>query len=209
MHISDKGLSLIKTYEGCRLDAYRCPAGVLTIGYGHTAGVVEGQRISQAQAEQYLREDMIKYERYVEKYVSLPLNQNQFDALVSFTYNCGLGNLQKLVKNRNHEAIANALPLYNKANGKVLRGLVKRRASERQLFLTPCGNNEKCDTETYPATSYTGNSIVEGLRSIGVGFSFSFRREIAQANGIKGYTGTLEQNLKMLELLKAGKLIKV
>lgn len=138
MNISQTGLELIKKYEGCRLKSYKCPAGVWTIGYGHTAGVKEGQTITQAQAEQYLKEDMVKYEGYVEKYVSLTLNQNQFDALVSFTYNCGAGNLQKLVKNRNHAQIAEALTLYNKATGKVLPGLVKRRAEEKALFLAPC-----------------------------------------------------------------------
>lgn len=152
MHISEKGLNLIKKYEGCRLKAYKCPAGVWTIGYGHTTGVVEGQAITQAQAEQYLKEDMVKYEGYVKKYVPLALNQNQFDALVSFTYNCGAGNLKKLVNNRNHEQIANALPLYNKAKGKVLNGLVKRRAEEKALFLTPCG--ESCTGATYPVLKF-------------------------------------------------------
>lgn len=139
MRTSPKGIDLIKKFEGCRLTAYKCPAGVWTIGYGHTEGVSEGQRISQEQAEKYLVEDLVKYEKYVEIYVDLELNQNQFDALVSFTYNCGAGNLKKLVKYRNHEQIANALLLYNKASGKVLNGLVRRRAEEQELFLTNCG----------------------------------------------------------------------
>lgn len=134
MKTSSRGIELIKSFEGCRLTAYLCPAGVWTIGYGHTAGVKQGQVITQDLAEAYLKEDLAKYEKYVED-TGLVLNQNQFDALVSFTYNCGNGNLKKLVKNRSLAQIGEALLLYNKSNGKVLSGLVKRRAAERELFL--------------------------------------------------------------------------
>lgn len=156
MRTSQNGINLIKKYEGCRLTAYKCPAGVWTIGYGHTEGVSEGQKISQQQAEQYLVEDLVKYEKYVEKYVDLELNQNQFDALVSFTYNCGAGNLKKLVKNRNHKQIAEAFQYYRKANGKILSGLVKRRAEEKTLFLTSC-------EVVYPVLKYgsKGHYVVE------------------------------------------------
>ena len=81
MKISENGIFLIKSFEGCRLSAYLCPAGVWTIGYGHTAGVNKGQLITQAQAEEYLKSDLRKYEGYVET-TGLTLNQSQFDALV-------------------------------------------------------------------------------------------------------------------------------
>lgn len=139
--LSQTGLNLIKQFEGCRLTAYKCPAGVWTIGYGHTAGVAAGQTITQAQAEAFLRQDCEKFERYVNNptYVRITeqLNQNQFDALVSFAFNCGAGNLKKLCAGRNASQIANALPKYNKAAGKVLNGLVRRRAAEVALFNTP------------------------------------------------------------------------
>ena len=135
MKTSDKGIALIKSFEGCRLTAYLCPAGVWTIGYGHTAGVAKGQAITQEQAEAYLKEDLTKYEGYVTA-TGLALNQNQFDALVSFTYNCGNSNLKKLISNRTLDQIAEAILLYNKSNGTVLEGLVRRRAAERDLFLT-------------------------------------------------------------------------
>lgn len=136
MQISKKGIDLIKQFEGCRLDAYLCPAKVWTIGYGHTAGVKKGDRITQEQANAWLRGDLKLYENYVNNIVKLSLTQNQFDALVSFTYNLGAGNLRKLIENRNVNQIANAILLYNKAGGKVLNGLVKRRQAERDLFLS-------------------------------------------------------------------------
>lgn len=134
MKTSNKGINLIKSFEGCSLTAYKCPAGVWTIGYGHTAGVCEGMSITQKQADDFLKSDLEKYENYVAA-TKLTLNQNQFDALVSFTYNCGNGNLKTLIKNRTLAEIAEALLLYNKSNGRVLNGLVRRRTAERALFL--------------------------------------------------------------------------
>ena len=147
MKINKEGLELIKSFEGCRLIAYddlqpnnritdiSQVKGTLTIGYGHIAGVYVGQVISQAQAENMLKSDMKKYEQYVTDNVKIPLTENQFSALVSFCYNCGVGNLKTLVKNRTAEQIADAILLYNKASGKVLTGLVRRRNAERELFL--------------------------------------------------------------------------
>ena len=134
MKTSDSGIALIKSFEGCRLTAYLCPSGVWTIGYGHTAGVSKGQVITQEQAESFLKSDLDKYEKYVTA-TGLALNQNQFDALVSFTYNCGAGSLKKLIAGRTLPEIAEAMLLYNKGGGKVLAGLVRRREAERKLFL--------------------------------------------------------------------------
>ena len=146
------GLTLIKSFEGCRLKAYRCPAGVLTIGYGHTGNDVKENTIwTQTQAEEALLTDLTKYEKYVndmETEFDYCFNQNEFDALVSFTYNCGKGNLYKLTQNgtRNVEQIAKAMPLYNKANGNVLQGLVNRRKAEVELFTngTAQAGNDVC-----------------------------------------------------------------
>ena len=137
---SKKGLSLIKSFEGCRLKAYLCPAGVLTIGYGHTGKDVNVNTIwTQEQAENALLLDLTKCEKYVNDLsieFDYEFNQNEFDALVSFTYNCGKGNLYKLTNNgtRTKEQIAKAMLLYNKANGAVLQGLVNRRKAEAELF---------------------------------------------------------------------------
>ena len=153
--IGQAGLALIKQYEGCRLAAYRCAAGVWTIGYGHTAGVQSGMTITQAQADAYLRQDIAKFEGYVNNPAYVPiteqLNQNQFDALVSFAFNLGAGNLRKLCKGRTAAQIAQAMTQYCKANGKVLAGLRRRRAAEQALFnkpvsaATPAQNTESED----------------------------------------------------------------
>lgn len=137
MKTSDAGLNLIKRYEGCRLEAYKCPSGVWTIGYGHTHGVVQGMVITQAQADNFLRNDLMNAEKYVDVYAPIyHFSQNQFDALVSFTYNCGAGNLKKLVNGgmRTIHEISDAIPTYNKSRGVVLKGLVKRRAEEKAMF---------------------------------------------------------------------------
>lgn len=137
MRTSRAGIDLIKKFEGCRLKAYKCPAGVWTIGYGHTEGVTCGMKISSAQAEAYLRADLEKYEKKVEKYESrYRWTQNEFDAMVSFAYN--LGSIDKLTAGgtRIKAVIAEKILLYNKAGGKVLAGLTKRRQAERELFLS-------------------------------------------------------------------------
>ena len=202
MKINDAGLKLIKKYEGCKLKAYKCPAGVWTIGYGHTAGVTEGMKITQVQADQYLKNDMVKYEGYVDKYCAdLALNENQFSALVSFTYNCGAANLVRLIKGRTLAQIADAMLLYNKASGKVLNGLTKRRKAERELFLSAAGLE-------YLKCSGDHTSIKDALASIGVDNSYSYRKKLAAANGIKGYVGNAAQNIKLLGLLKNGKLLR-
>lgn len=164
--ISEKGLNLIKQFEGCRLRAYQCSAGVWTIGYGHTAGVRQGQTITQAQAEEYLKQDCRKFENYVNNKAYVPvtaqLNQNQFDALVSFAFNCGQGNLKTLCAGRSTAQIAAALPKYNKAAGKVLSGLVRRRVAEQKLFNTAVSSTvETANTET---EDYNMKTIKKGSK---------------------------------------------
>ena len=139
MKIGYNGVELIKRFEGCELRAYKCPAGVWTIGYGHTKGVYEGQEISQSEAEDMLRHELVEYENYVNTYVTAPLSQYQFDALVSWTYNLGGGNLKsstmlKVLNEGNYEEVPNQMKRWNKAGGKVLEGLVKRREAEADMF---------------------------------------------------------------------------
>lgn len=138
MKTSQRGINLIKEFEGLRLTAYRCPAGVYTIGYGHTRGVKRGMKITEEEASAFLTADLLNSEKAVERYDSVyHWNQNEFDALVSFTFNCGATNLRSLLRNgrRNRLQIATTLPLYRKAGGKVLKGLERRRAAEKTLFL--------------------------------------------------------------------------
>lgn len=133
MKISKNGIELIKKFEGCVLHAYKDPVGVWTIGYGHTVGVKSGQKITQAQAEKFLKADLVIYENAVTD-SKAKVNQNQFDALVSFTYNCGAGSLKTLLSGRTLNEVSKALLLYNKARGRVLQGLVNRRKAEKELF---------------------------------------------------------------------------
>jgi len=133
------GLNLIKQFEGCRLKAYKCPAGVWTIGYGHTAGVKAGQTITQIQADKMLVEDVERFEKNVNKYYEkYRWSQNEFDALVSFAFS--LGSIDQLTAGgtRSREVIAEKMLQYNKAGGKVLAGLTRRRQAERELFLKSC-----------------------------------------------------------------------
>lgn len=153
MKISDKGLSIITKFEGCRLKAYKCPAGVLTIGYGHTGSDVKsGMTITESKAIDLLKKDVSKFEKKVEKYNSVyNFNQNQFDALVSFAFN--VGNIDQLTNNgkRSIAEISAKIPSYNKAGGKVLAGLTSRRAAEKKLFDTKVTIN-KTATKTTSST---------------------------------------------------------
>ena len=168
MKTSPIGISLIKQFEGCRLTAYKpVPTEQYwTIGYGHYgADVTPGMRITQSQAEAFLKTDLAKFEQAVER-TFLPLNQNQFDALVSFAYNCGVGNLKKLVDGRTLPQIANKMLSYNKAGGKVLSGLVRRREAERTLFLS--GSNQGQSTSETLVTSEpkNGNPYKEPTKNV-------------------------------------------
>lgn len=142
MKINQKGLDLIKSFEGLELKAYKCPADVLTIGYGHTGSdVKEGQVITQQQAEDLLKKDVEKFEKGVLSLVKVKINENEFSALVSFAYNLGLGNLKQstLLNSLNklqRESAANEFLRWNKAGGKVLAGLTRRREAEKALFLS-------------------------------------------------------------------------
>jgi len=139
MKLGEKGTEILKYFEGCRLEAYQDSVGVWTIGYGHTKGVLEGMTITQEGAEQLLQTELEEYEGYIEKYVTVPLTQNQFDALVVWVYNLGPTNfrnstLLKELNAGNYNAAGQEITRWNKAGGKVLAGLVKRREAEAQLF---------------------------------------------------------------------------
>lgn len=141
MRTSQAGINLIKQFESLRLEAYRCPAGIWTIGYGHTAGVRRGDVIDEQRAEQILAEDLKKFEAVVNRECP-DVNQNQFDSLVSFTFNLGERNLLKstLLKcvkaNPNNLNIRTELLRWNRANGEVLPGLIRRRKAEADLYFS-------------------------------------------------------------------------
>ena len=129
------GLQLIESFEGLRLTSYQDSVGVWTIGYGHTQGVQPNQTITQQQAQAFLQQDLAVAESAVNK-LGLTLTDNQFAALVSFTFNLGAGNLNKLVS-QGLAATPDRILLFDHAGGRVLPGLTRRRQAERALFLTP------------------------------------------------------------------------
>lgn len=147
MNISQTGLDLIKKFEGLRLEAYRDVAGIWTIGYGHTGDLAhEDSVITEAKAEWLLRQDVSWSERAVDDIVKVSLSQNEFDALVSLVFNIGVGNFQsstclRRLNNKDRNGAAMALQWFNKARigGELqeVAGLVRRRAAEAELFLTP------------------------------------------------------------------------
>ena len=139
MKLGEKGTEILKYFEGCKLTAYQDSVGVWTIGYGHTKGVYDGMTITQDQAEQMLLSELEEYEGYIKDMVTVPLTQNQFDALVVWVYNLGPTNfrnstLLKELNSGNYTAAGKEITRWNKAGGKVLAGLVRRREAEAKLF---------------------------------------------------------------------------
>lgn len=185
MKINEKGLELIKRYEGCRLKAYKCPSGKITIGYGHTGNVKINDVITKKGAEDLLKNDLKRFESHVEnvnKLGNYNFNENEFSALVSFAFN--IGSITQLTKcyKRSKKEIAKAMLLYRCAtvNGKkvVLAGLEKRRKEEVALFNTPVKNVSR---ETLTFEEVVENTI-KGLYGNGadrknkieqLGFSYS------------------------------------
>lgn len=143
MKISSAGLSIIKEFEGFRAEAYKpIPSDPWTIGYGFTKGVKQGDTITRAEAEIRLRRELVEYERGVERATKGHATQPQFDALVSFAFNVGVAGMARstVIKRHNegdHQAAARAFGLWNRAGGRELPGLTRRRAAEGALYLTP------------------------------------------------------------------------
>jgi lysozyme len=187
MNMSQAGIdALLKKFEGCKLKAYKCPAGILTIGYGHTSAagapeVTDGMTITQKQADDILRQDLVKYETAVQGLVTQNLTQHQFDVLVDFCYNAGVGALQKstLLKKVNaarFDAVPAELAKWTKGKGKVLPGLVKRCQARSLWWISgePVDEQEqRTDPDPVPvrtmAESKQGNAavITAGLGGLG------------------------------------------
>lgn len=171
MHISDEGLKLIKSFEGCHLTAYICPAGKVTIGYGHTKGVFLGMVITQAQADAFLKDDCAKAEANVMSFdKKYSWTQNEFDALVSFAYN--IGSINQLTANgtRSKDVIAKKILEYNKSGITVLNGLVKRRKAEQEMFLG------------------SGKGVTDTMRTLKFGMEGQDVRELQEALTLREYS---------------------
>ena len=200
MKISEKGLALIKEFEGCQLTAYQDEVGVWTIGYGITNSdksitkttIKKGLTITKEKAEEWLRECLNKrYAPLISKYdTRYGWNQNEFDALVSFAFN--IGSIDQLTANgsRSKSVISNKLLEYNKAGGKVYAGLTRRRKAERELFLTPVPKEEPEEERgREPGVAYFAElknkavtNITEFLHNRGIGAGKPNLSKIASLN---------------------------
>lgn len=199
MQLTHAGLELIKAHEGLWLKAYKCPSGVWTIGYGHTSAagglqVQEGTVITKEGAEHLLKSDLSKYENAVKNSVKVKLTDNQFSALVSFCYNVGETNLRKssvlkVINEGRFDLVPSKLALWNKGNGKVLPGLVRRRAEEAALFM-PNRVDDSVEPDTVVKVA-AGKPALSSTTNIAAG-----------AVGVAGVTSTIAQvsdNMKSIK----------
>ncbi len=171
MRISQRGLDLIKRYEGYRDTAYVCPAGVMTIGYGTTRingnPVKRGMRCTKEQAQGWLEDDVNDFLASADRLISedVKLNQNQVDSIASFVYNIGIGNFKKstLLQHLNDGFLvlaANEFARWNKGGGRVLKGLTERREAEAELFMEGMGTQPNKDLKSEPDRSNNSNSFL-------------------------------------------------
>jgi len=182
MKINKATVDLIKEFEGFRAETYKCSGGVLTIGYGTTAAAgvginpKPGMKITKEEAEGYLHAALEKFASQIEDAITAPINENEFGAFISLAYNIGPGAFKKSSALRHFNAgdktkAANAILMWNKAGGKVLRGLTRRREAERKLFLTPV-NGTAPEERASPVQSTTVQaSAVQVVSGAGAGIA--------------------------------------
>ena len=218
MRMSDQGIdALLKKFEGCKLKAYKDPVGIWTIGYGHTSAagapdVTEGLTITQAEAEEILKRDLVKYEKPVADMVKVPLSQHQFDVLVDFAYNAGVGNLKsstllKRVNAGDFDAVPNELMKWTKAKGKELPGLVRRRRAEsewwRDLSNKPLvEEDQRVEPDPVPVKTITESKQANGAVVLGalgsVGAAKEVMTQVQEANGLFGSAVAMAQDMNFL-----------
>jgi lysozyme len=216
--MSDQGIdALLKKFEGCKLKAYKDPVGIWTIGYGHTSAagepdVTEGLTITQDEAEEILKRDLVKYEKPVADMVKVPLSQHQFDVLVDFAYNAGVGNLKsstllKRVNAGDFDAVPNELMKWTKAKGKELPGLVRRRRAEsewwRDLNNKPVvEEDQRVEPDPVPVKTITESKQANGAVVLGalgsVGAAKEVMTQVQEANGLFGSALAMAQDMNFL-----------
>jgi GH24 family phage-related lysozyme (muramidase) len=193
MNLSQKGLDLIKQFEGLRLEAYKAlkTEKYWTIGYGHYGeDVKEGQKITKTQAENLLKQDVKRFEHGVHDAIRVDdLNQNQYDALVSFAYNVGVSAFKKStlvekINKKDFEGASKEFARWNKSGGKVIQGLINRRVKEKELFLSPV-ENKTVVKEAVKKPSYKTHTIRLGETLSGIAAKFDVpMKEIQSINRI-------------------------
>lgn len=200
MNLSQVGINLIKSFEGCRLTSYQDVGGVWTIGYGHTSNVYANMSITQQQADAFLEQDLQRFSQAVASAVKVPLNQYQFDALVSFCYNVGVhafatSSLLKRLNRGDYSGACEEMDLWIHAGGKVVQGLVNRRNAEQALF------NRVVETPKPTPTLVTQNYTIRSGENL---------TKIASRMGTTvGVLCRLNPQIKNPNLVYAGQVIKV
>ena len=215
MKIDKYGKKLIKQFESCKLTAYKVDKAekFFTIGYGHYGpDVKKDMKISKERANELFRKDIKFFEDCVNKSVKVKINQSMFNALVSFTYNVGYGNLKnssllKYVNKKQFKKASNEFKKWNKCGGKVLKGLVNRRKLEQVEFERQGLAPSHIIINAYKIPSlrgYKGLSLVEGLKKYKYRSDFGYRCEVWEKLGYKeNYKGSTRQNLLLLKKLKS------
>jgi lysozyme len=215
MEMTKEGLTLIKRFEGFRGSAYRCPAGVWTIGYGHTSAagpprVIQGSEMSLGDADTVLAADVGVFAAAVRKGLKRELSDVQFSALVSFAYNVGVGAFQsssvlKAVNAGDFEAVPRRLQLWVKGGGRTLPGLVKRRAAESELFLG--GEDGRNATEMGPPKRFEGKAPAQSTTVISAVIA-AFAAMLSGGLGVFSGSGVAAILLAAIGLATAGWIIR-
>lgn len=194
--INAEALALVQRWEGLRLEAYRCPAGVLTIGYGHTRDVQEGQRITEAEAGRLLREDLARFEAAITRLVRVPLTDGQFGALVSWCFNIGeeaarRSTLIRRLNAREYDAVPVELMRWNKVGRRVVAGLTNRRAAEAGLWARGAQVSSNYVTPSPGGTVGEAAATGTGRAAIGLGTAGALSTVAQHADLISalGYVG--------------------
>jgi lysozyme len=177
MIISQVGINLIKSFEGCRLTSYQDSVGVWTIGYGHTSGVHQGQTITQQQADQLLADELQSFSKWVSDCCGVPITQYQFDAMVSLCYNIGkhafaTSTLLQLLNKKDYQGASNQFSLWCRGGGKVLQGLVNRRKAEQALFNRSAEYQDYSGTSTQTYTVKTGDTLTKIAHIFGTSIDY-------------------------------------
>jgi len=211
MKLNQAGLNLIKRYEGFRSRAYRDPVGIWTIGYGHTsmAGlpkVTPGLKISRQQGEYILARDAEKFARQIQPMILVDLTDNQFSALVSFAYNVGGANFRKSsvlkrVNARRFDAVPNRLSLWVKAGGRTLKGLVRRRAAEGELFIA--GNAGPRPVAKQPVKPVPGKPVFKSTTNLAAVLSAISGLVSTLVTGANGSIGGIFTTISVVIIIAA------
>lgn len=218
MKLPRAAINLIKKYEGLRLNAYRCSAGVWTIGYGHTSAAGEpevkpGMKISKQEAEDIFEKDIQQFANGVEDLIKVSVSPNQFGAMVSLAFNIGIGAFKKssvlrFTNQKRFEDAADAFLLWNKAKGKVLKGLVRRRAEEAELFSSTVGVDVRVPDEPQGKKMVVSTTNIAAGATAAAGITAAAKEVVENTSTIFSSSGMVTVALVIIILAGAAWIVK-